>query len=102
MFIGTWRYKWRTFSIFCTFAACLIQFIMIIVSATYIFSIYSIQVCARSMTETAAGVPWNMSNDFWANIYFWCLQIVLMFVFVCCGMVPAFRFEPSLETRQKL
>lgn len=94
MFAGTWRFNDRVISVYCTFAACLIQLIMLIISATYIFSIYSMQICSRSMTETAPGLFWTMHDDYYQNVYCWIVQIPLMFMFCCSGMIPAFKFAP--------
>lgn len=49
MFIGTWRYRWRVCSIYCTLFACLFQFAIIVTSATMLFSQYSVSLCSISM-----------------------------------------------------
>ena len=48
MFIGTWRYRWRICSVYCTFVACMIQFALLIAVGALMFTKYN-AVCARSL-----------------------------------------------------
>ena len=88
MFIGAWRYRWRVCSVYCTFCACLYQFIIMIVAAVFLFTPYN-NVCMRSMYKTAEGIRWTMADDFQLTFMMWVATIILMFVFVCCGMCSA-------------
>jgi len=48
MFIGTWMYRARVMSVYCSFFACLFQFSIIVVSGVILTSPYN-AICARSM-----------------------------------------------------
>ena len=48
MFIGTWRWRARVFSTYCTYVSCFVQFIILIVSGTMLFTPYSMM-CASSL-----------------------------------------------------
>lgn len=91
MFIGTWRYRWRVCSIYCTLFACLFQFAIIVTSATMLFSSYTLVMCAPSLTETAPGMPWYMADDWTVNVMLWIAQIFLMFGFLACGLCSAMK-----------
>lgn len=94
MFIGTWRYRWRVCSIYCTLFACLFQFAVIITSATMLFSSYTTVMCATSLTNTMGGsLPWYMADDWAVNVMLWVGQIFLMFGFLACGLCSAMKSE---------
>lgn len=95
MFIGVWRYRWRVCSVYCTMFMCLFQLIVLIVSATALFSKYSMVYCATSLTPTAPGMFWHMADDYNMNVTLWGAQIVLMFCFVCCGFCSAYKADDS-------
>ena len=90
MFIGTWRYRWRVCSVYCTFFVCFFQFIILCVVGALMFTKYN-AVCARSLFNTAAGMPWTMADDFYITFIVWIISFIWMFVFVCCGMCSAYR-----------
>ena len=92
MFIGTWRYRWRICSVYCTFFVCLFQFIVLCVVGALLFTKYN-AICARSLFNTAQGMPWTMADDFYITFIIWIASFVWMFVFVCCGMCSAFRAD---------
>ena len=89
MFIGAWRYRWRVCSVYCTMVACVLQLILLTVSATMLFSKYN-NVCMRSLTNTFEGFRWTMNDDFQMTFNLWVASFILMFPFVCCGMCSAF------------
>ena len=94
MFIGTWRYRWRVCSVYCTLFSCLFQFAVIITSATMLFSKYTTTMCATSLTNTAGGaLPWFMADDWAVNVMLWIGQIFLMFGFLACGLCSAMKSE---------
>ena len=95
MFIGTWRYRWRVCSIYCTLFACLFQFAIIVTSATMLFSSYTLVLCAGSLTDTAPGMPWTMADDWSVNVMLWVAQIFLMFGFLACGLCSAMKDETA-------
>ena len=90
MFIGTWRYRWRICSIYCTFFACFFQFFILCVVGALLFTKTN-AICARSLFNTATGMPWTMADDFYVTFVIWIASFIWMFVFVCCGMCSAFR-----------
>ena len=93
MFIGTWRYRWRVCSVYCTLFSCLFQFAVIITSATMLFSKYTTTMCATSLTSTAGALPWFMADDWAVNVMLWIGQIFLMFGFLACGLCSAMKSE---------
>ena len=93
MFIGTWRYRWRVCSVYCTMFACVFQFAVIIVSATFLFSRYTTTLCMRSLTSTAGGLLWTMADDYATNVSLWVAQIFVMFGFLICGFCSAYKAE---------
>jgi len=93
MFIGTWRYRWRACSVYCTIAMCMFQFIVLIVSATMLFSKYTMTLCATSLTSTAPDFMWSMADDVNINVQLWGAQLILMFCFVCCGFCSAYKAD---------
>lgn len=93
MFIGTWRYRWRVCSVYFTIFACLFQFAIIIVSATFLFSKYTSTLCMRSLTPTAGALMWTMADDYATNVSLWTSQIFLMFGFLICGFCSAYKAE---------
>ena len=93
MFIGTWRYRWRVCSVYCTLFSCLFQFAVIITSATMLFSKYTTTMCATSLQSTAGALPWMMADDWAVNVMLWIGQIFLMFGFLACGLCSAMKSE---------
>lgn len=94
MFIGTWRYRWRVCSVYCTLFACLFQFAVIITSATMLFSSYTTVMCATSLNPTMGdSLPWYMADDWAVNVMLWVGQIFLMFGFLACGLCSAMKSE---------
>jgi hypothetical protein len=89
MFIGAWRYRARVCSVYCTFVACLCQLILLIVSATMMFTKYN-NVCMRSLSKTFEGFRWTMADDFQMTFNLWVASFILMLPFVCCGMCSAY------------
>ena len=91
MFIGTWRYRWRICSIYCTFGVCLFQFAALIAAGAMMFTKYN-AICGRSMTETMGeGNMWTMADDFYMTFSLWIISFITMFCFVCCGLCSAIR-----------
>ena len=90
MFIGAWRWRARVFSTYCTFVSCFVQFIILIVSATMLFTDYA-GMCARSMTKTAGDLQWFMADDWQNLVTAWATQFVWMFVWCCVGMCQQYR-----------
>mmetsp|Transcript_835 Transcript_835/g.1288 ORF Transcript_835/g.1288 Transcript_835/m.1288 type:complete len:115 (+) Transcript_835:1102-1446(+) len=89
MFIGAWRYRWRVCSVYCTMCACLVQMVILMVSAVMLTGKYN-TVCMRSLTNTFEGFRWTMNDDFQMTFNLWVASFILMFPFVCCGMCSAF------------
>lgn len=90
MFIGAWRWRARVFSTYCTYVSCLVQFIILIVSGTMLFTDYA-SMCARSMQPTMGSLQWTMSDDWQTIVTLWATQFVWMFVWVCVGMCQQYR-----------
>ena len=95
MFIGTWRYRFRVCSVYCTLCMCMVQFIVLIISATMLFSKYTLVMCSTSLTPTAPDMMWTMADDYFVHTYLWGAQIIMMFVFVCFGMCSAYKAEDN-------
>lgn len=89
MFIGTWRYRWRICSVYCTMVACVLQLTLSIVAATMLFTKYN-NVCMRSLTNTFDGMRWTMNDDFTHTFNLWVASLILMLPFVCCGMCSSY------------
>lgn len=86
MFIGTWRWRARVFSTYCTYVSCFVQFIILIVSGTMLFTPYS-SMCATSLVKTmGSSISWHVADDWYAVTMLWATQWVWMFVFVCAAM----------------
>ena len=90
MFIGTWRYRWRICSVYCTFVACMIQFALLIAVGALMFTKYN-ALCARSLYATNDYWMYSMNDDFYSTFTSWIASWIWMFVFVCCGMCSAYR-----------
>ena len=91
MFIGTWRWRARVFSTYCTYVSCFVQFIILIVSATMLFTPYTMM-CATSLEKTMGdGISWHIADDWYAIVVLWATQWVWMFVFVCAAMCQQYR-----------
>ena len=90
MFIGTWRYRWRICSVYCTFVACMIQFALLIAVGALMFTKYN-ALCARSLYATNDYWMYSMNDDFYFTFTSWIASWIWMFVFVCCGMCSAYR-----------
>jgi hypothetical protein len=85
MFIGTWRYRARIFSTYCTYVSCFVQFIILIVSGTMLFTPYSMM-CATSLEKTMGNtISWHVADDWYSMTVLWATQWVWMFVFVCAA-----------------
>lgn len=88
----------RVCSVFLTLPACAFQAIVLITSGAMLFSPFA-QLCGYSTTKTGnypvmsllAGDSWMMMNDYWTMVGLWFAQIVLMFVFCCCGLIGAYK-----------
>ena len=94
MFIGTWRPGARICSVYCTFAVCLFQFIVLIVAGAMLFTKYN-AICSRSVTETMGeGNLWTMADDFYTTISLWAISFITMFCFLCCGLCSTIREKP--------
>lgn len=68
MFIGVWRSNFRVCSVYCTMAMCVIQLVVLILSAVMLFSSYTMAFCATSLTPVAPGLPWTMADDYSMNV----------------------------------
>ena len=95
MFLGTWMYRARVMSVYCTFFACLFQFAIIVTSGVILCSPYAI-VCARSMQDTAGDLMWTMRDDYGAMFSLWIISIIAMFPFVCCGLIPTMKCDDKV------
>ena len=85
MFIGTWRYRARVFSTYCTYVSCFVQFLILIVSGTMLFTPYAMT-CSTSLKKTlGADISWHIADDWYALTVLWATQWIWMFVFVCAG-----------------
>jgi hypothetical protein len=93
MFIGTWRYRWRVCSVYCTLFSCLFQFATLVTSAVFLFSPYTVTLCSVSLEGTWGSMPWTMADDFMLNVYLWVSQLFLMFGFLACGLCSAYKAE---------
>ena len=91
MFIGTWRWRARVFSTYCTYVSAAIQFIILLVSGSMLFTPYA-SMCARSMTKTKGPfISWSMADDYQSIVAIWSIQFIWMFIFVCVGMCQQYR-----------
>ena len=64
MFIGTWRWRARVFSTYCTYVSCSVQFIILLVSGSMLFTPYA-GMCARSITKTnGPELLWSVADDY--------------------------------------
>jgi len=89
MFIGAWRYRWRVCSVYCTMCACLVQVVILMLTAVMLTGKYN-TVCMHSLTNTFEGSRWTMNDDFQMTFNLWFVSWILMLPFVCCGMCSAF------------
>jgi len=85
MFFGTWLYRCRLFSIYFTFLACFVQFILLMVSASMLFSNYS-NLCRLSTTNTIKNFRWTLHDDFKMTTDLWILSLFLMFFIVMLSL----------------
>lgn len=92
MFIGTWRYRWRVCSVYCTMFVCLFQFAILCAAGAMLFTKYN-AICARSMYNVGDPFMWTMADDFYLIFVTWIFSFIWMFVFVCCGLCSAYRVE---------
>jgi len=91
MFIGTWRYRARVCSVYCTMCACLFQFIILCVVGALLFTNYN-AICARSMVRTMSDdFIWTMADDFYMTFSLWIVSFFTLFAFCCCGLCSAYR-----------
>ena len=87
MFIGTWRYRWRICSVYCTFFVCLFQLCVLIAAGAMLFTNYN-GVCSRSMRTTSVwdgAWLWTMADDFYTTRSIWIMSFFTMFGFLCCS-----------------
>lgn len=88
----------RVCSVMLTLPACAFQFIVLMTSAAMLFSPFA-RLCGYSTTRTGnypvmslvAGDNWMMMDDYWTMVSLWAAQLVLMFVFCCCGLIAAYK-----------
>jgi len=83
MFIGTWRYRMRICSVYCSMFICLFQFAVIIATGCLLFTKYN-GVCALSMQTTSiwdGAWLWTMADDFYTTHTLWGMTIVTLFAF---------------------
>ena len=89
-FIGTWRWRARVFSTYCTYFSCCIQFLIMIVSGVFLYTDYAVM-CSSSTVKVAGsghgdmGI-WMMADDYAMMTNLWGTQFILIFVFLCVGM----------------
>ena len=89
MFMGAWMWAIRVISLYCTYFACLFQFIMLIISGTMMFTDYA-TMCGRSIEKTAAPEDnWMMRDEYNSTVALWATSWVMMLVIVPIGMVSA-------------
>lgn len=94
MFIGTWRYRWRVCSVYCTVIVACFQIAIIVFTAICIFSPYSLTLCSVSMTRTdGEGNLWTMADDWYTHVGLWASQLVLVFAFWICGWCQVWKGE---------
>ena len=85
MLLGNVTAGCRVGAIFCTICSGCVLFIMLLVSATMLFSNYS-AVCMKSMTKTAGdGLFWHMADDFRMVVTLWATSWIWLMCFCCCG-----------------
>ena len=94
MFIGTWRYRWRVCSVYCTVIVACFQIAIVVFTAVCIFSPYSLNLCALSLTPTDGerGL-WTMSDDWYTLVGLWASQLVLIFAFWACGWCQVWKAD---------
>lgn len=93
MILGAWVKNCRICSIWCTLFACLVQFAVLCVTATMLFSHYSLG-CFGALTPTAGeGVQWTMSDEMWSMAYLYITGWFSLFVFLCCGWCQVYHPE---------
>ena len=90
MFFGSWIYHFRVFSVYFTFFACLIQFVLLMVVASMLFSKYS-NLCRLSQTNTFKYYRWTIHDDFVFTEGIWVASLFLMFIFVSIGLIQAYQ-----------
>ena len=89
MVMGAWFWMVRAFSLYCTYFACLFQFIMLIASGTMMFTDYA-KMCGRSIVKTAgADDLWTMADEYNSTVSLWATSWIMMLVIVPIGMVSA-------------
>ena len=86
MFCGTWIYQMRVISVYFTFLACFVQFILFMVVASMLFSKYS-DLCRLSTTNTFKYYRWTIHDDFVFTERIWIASLFFMFIFVIIGMI---------------
>jgi hypothetical protein len=98
MIIGAFKGRDRVCSVYFTIFACVFQFCVLMASAGLLFSPYA-RLCGYSTTAVGnfpgftlvSGKDWMMMDDYWTMVGLWATQLVLMFAFCCCGMIPAYK-----------
>ena len=87
-FIGAWRWRARVFSTYCTYCACVFQFLIMIVSGIFLYTDYAVM-CASSTVKVAGSGPtadWMMADDYAGMTGIWGTQFILIFFFLFVGM----------------
>lgn len=92
MFIGTWMYRARVASVYCSIFSCMFQFAIIVTSGVILSSPYNM-VCRRSMIPTAGEFQWTMRDDFGLVATMWIMSIITLLPFLCCGLCSAVKSE---------
>ena len=91
MFIGTWRYRWRVCSVYCTLFMCVFQLAILAASASLLFTKYN-AVCARSMHFAwGEAIPYYIADDFYWSFVIWVSGWFTMFFFCCCGLCSSYK-----------
>ena len=86
MILGNVTPNCRVGAIFCTLCSGCVLFICLLISATMLFSNYSV-VCSRSMTKTAGdGIFWYMADDYRMVVTLWATSWIVLMCFCCCGL----------------
>ena len=88
IFIGTWRYRWRQFSMLCCGCfTCCFQICVLIASGAMLFTKYN-AVCSRSMRTTSVwdgAWLWTMADDFYTVYSIWIMSFFTWVAFMCCA-----------------
>ena len=93
MIIGNVTPNCRVGALFCSLCSGCLLFIFLLVSATMLFSQYSM-VCSRSMVKTAGdGIFWYMADD-WRMVWaLWSISWPVLMCLCCCGCANAVKVQ---------